>query len=365
MNIILDNIIFELQRAGGISKVWSKQIEQFLKQKIKFKAIENQAASDNIFRKSLAVPANLIRQDTNYPLTLRRYMKARAPHADIFHSSYYRTPATDVPSVVTIHDFMYEKFDKGLRQRLHRLQKENAMNHATSIVCVSEHTRNDLLKLHPHMKTKNIFVIHNGVDEEFHVLKNKEETLSIQGVSLTYDDYILHVGSRGYCKNFPLEISIFASAKNEYKNLKFVIVGGSSISDYETSLFLKNQLSLDDVIHIPSTDNVELNILYNHAKALTFPSRYEGFGIPALEAIKCGCPVIAANTSSIPEVVGKEYPLLFNPESSKSMSNTVALLSNSSAVNDAIESGIIHARKFSWENTTTKLLDAYNNTLSN
>ena len=146
------NIIFSLQKAGGISVVWSELLKRMAKLGPNYKCLEYTGHEKNIFRKTLDIPeSNLIRK--NYPLlSFQRYLNPRVPHVCtntlfIFHSSYYRfCPCKNAINITTVHDFTYEYFFSGLRKILYCRQKYRAIRHSDHIICISETTKKDLLK---------------------------------------------------------------------------------------------------------------------------------------------------------------------------------------------------------------------------
>lgn len=358
MKILYDDIIFELQRAGGISKYWGKLIENFSQNhEVELENIQGNNSKNNVFYPS---KSNLtILKDSLLPLKIRRYLPLlRLKKYDIFHSSYYRTPLfpNKMKQVVTVHDFMYEFFDSGFKKNLHIWQKRKAMLKADAIICVSEHTKQDLLKLYPEVNPKILHVVPNGVDKEFRVLKNN--------LPMSNKKYLLYVGNRVGCKNFEFNLKLMATSsfiKNEGFDL--ICVGGGKFSDSELELFKKYELD-NKISQVMFIENEELNELYNGAYALLFPSKYEGFGIPALEAQMAGCPVIYAKTSSLPEVMGYTE-LGYELDNIIEAAHKLESLKDESLRTKIINAGIKHASKLSWENCATLTFNVYKKVLEN
>lgn len=168
-------------------------------------------------------------------------------------------------------------------------------------ICISENTKKDLLELIPQVDESKIRVIFNGVSDDFFVIK---EDFSIQDkekrfISLENQKYLLYVGHRtASYKNFNVAVKEASLVKEKYK----LVIVGEALSDEEKE-FVEKEIGNRYLI-ISNLKNKELNYLYNKSFALLYPSLYEGFGIPIVEAMKTKCLVIAVNSSSIPEVAG-------------------------------------------------------------
>jgi mannosyltransferase len=263
--------------------------------------------------------------------------------ANIFHSSYYRLPDNPrIPSVVTVHDFTYERFRSGPPQWAHSMQKKAAIKHAQSIICISESTKEDLLELIGVRENQSIHVIYNGASELF-------RQLTIAGPE---KPFILFVGDRSPYKNFPV-----ALAALEYlSNVELICVGGGRLDVEE----LKGVSSLNRmrVKHAGFISDVELNELYNKAICLLYPSKYEGFGIPVIEAMKAGCPVISINCKAVLEVGGRALEIAPS-ECPRDIAQCVERLCDPLYRQEKIQSGIERAKKFDWTACHEKTIEIY------
>lgn len=361
MKIIFDNIIFSLQKHGGISVVWYELLKRILDDSdINCEFIE--LPNHNNLRALLDIPStSILKNNLSYlPQKVQRYINPKVSSDKcIFHSSYFRTVDNQsIVNVTTIHDFTYEYFFSGLAQKIHMLQKGNAIKHSKRIICVSENTKYDLLKFYPQINDEQVKVVYNGVSEDYCLLNPKDRLAISELIPFQTNEYILYVGDR----------------KSEYKNFKMlveacniskfplVIVGGGTLSKLE-ELFLNEKLGQLKYIHLNGIDNHKLNLLYNCAFSFIYPSLYEGFGIPILEAQKAGCPVICANKSSIPEVAGNAA-FIINDISALKISDILRnSLSRSSQIQTIVEDGLVNVKRFSWdkcyEQTKAVYSDAY------
>ncbi|MBD5242447.1 MAG: glycosyltransferase family 4 protein [Barnesiella sp.] len=344
-NLLLDNIIFSLQRAGGISVVWANLINNITQHGIDFKCIEY-GASKNIYQDKLNISDDRIINSSNKALDFRRYfsptIKINSP--TIFHSSYYRTINSPlVKNITTVHDFTYEYFNHGPRAWIHKWQKFNAIRNSERIVCVSNHTKSDLLKFFPEVSSDKISVIYNGVSNSYKKLSSPPYS--------EYSDCLLFIGAREGYKNFDFAIEASKSTKHR------LIVCGNPLNDIEKKKLITN-LGESGFISFNRPTNELLNKLYNSVFALIYPSSYEGFGIPVIEAQKAGCPVVSLNASSIPEIIGEDYPMLNNLTINEVISLDKTLRIPNFRDN-IINHGIENSKRFSWKKMGEQYIDIY------
>lgn len=343
MNIVLDNIVFSLQRAGGVSVYWYELLRRMERDGRSIQVIEHPHSASNIFRTKLNLdPASII-EERKPPLWLSRYFPYRVVKGkqSLYHSSYYRQPQfATATNVVTVYDFTYELFRRGMPRWVHSMQKKTSVKAASGIICISESTKRDLLRFYPEIPESKVQVIYLGASEHYKPLGSGDQRL----LPSDFPDapFVLFVGGRGSYKNFHLALESVAALPDYW----FVSVGGGELKPSEGELSQK--LLPGRHIHLPVVDNERLNLFYNCAHALLYPSSYEGFGIPIIEAMAAGCPVIAANVSAIPEACG-DAGLLVDEIRPETFSDQILRLENTEFRSENIRKGYAQAGRFSWE----------------
>jgi mannosyltransferase len=280
------------------------------------------------------------------PRLLERFRHIGAVAPGILHSSYYRTCAhRGVRNVVTVYDFTYERFAKGLRALVHTRQKSTAIARADAVICISEHTRRDLLRLLPHLPHEKVFVTHLAADEHFKPLRAPPPAAAGR-------PFVLFVGGRAGYKNFTTAVQ----ALSRVRDCELMCVGGEPFSADELALLesaVPGRYSHAGAVSVPA-----LNELYNSAVCLLYPSLYEGFGIPPLEAMRAGCPFVALNHSSIPEVAGDAGILLEGPDP-EVMARAIEACTAPERRAELRDRGLARAGQFSWRATFDKTLPIY------
>ena len=355
MKLVLDNIIFSLQKSGGGSVYWTELIKRFSKMNDDTVFFDQKEPNDNIFRKTIDLKN--VKRESKWVLSIRRYLPftEKIKGKFIFHSSYYRYSFShNAINVTTIHDFTTEKFRKGLAREVNLYQKKLAVKKSQGVICISENTKRDLLHFMPDTDEKKIRVIYNGVSNDFFYIENdfmiaeKEPRF----VNLENQKYLLYIGHRTGYKNFKFAVE----AASKYIGTFKLVVIGEPFND-EEKIYVESKLGTS-CVQISKLNNECLNYLYNKAFALLYPSSYEGFGIPIIEAMKTKCPVIAFNNSSIPEVAGK-CGLIYVDENYMSLVDGIEKLKNTALRERLTNEGILQAEKFNWDNTAKHYLEFY------
>lgn len=353
--IYLDNIVFSLQKTGGISAVWYEHLKRLLgdgARRERLNMLEYDNARDNMFRNLLHIDSSAVETRSATLLRLKRYLNpsvSQTAEPMLFHSSYYRTCGNRrAANVTTVHDFTYEYYSAGLTKKVHCWQKHRAIRNSDLIICISQNTKRDLLKFLPDVSEDKIRVVYNGVGEAYFPLKDNGSPLNDNSgneVQLPFSagSFVLFVGARRGYKNFELAVDGIADT-----SLNMVVVG-SPLSDEEQAL-LTNKLGSARYKYVGRICNAELNLLYNKAFCLLYPSSYEGFGIPVIEAQRAGCPAIAADSSAISEVAG-DKTLLISELTADAIREKINILNNPQTREELVGLGLENARRFSWDNT--------------
>lgn len=339
MHLVLDGIIYSLQRQGGISVYFNELLIRVAQRGIaatltlECPTVQTAVQAGKGSVRHLPIPARL----------LERFRDCRITAPAIFHSSYYRRPSMRTcPTVVTVHDFIYERFARGPRQLVHSIQKMASIKAAQAIICVSETTRADLLHFIGTRGGQTVHVIPNGVSDNYYPLQ-----LPSSGTT-----YILYVGERRGYKNFSLVIE----ALEFLPDLRIICVGGGAFRKEETGKWPEG---IDRrVNHAGFVSDAELNALYNGALCLVYPSSYEGFGIPVLEAMKAGCPVVCTDCMAVREI-GEAALTIAEAAEPRAIAEAIEKLAVNAYRQTAIEMGIEIARRYSWQRTHDMTIDVY------
>jgi len=285
-------------------------------------------------------------------------MRARALHPQIFHSTYYTLPYwSGMRVVVTVHDFIDERFS-ALRGNLPPFsdQKRQAIESADAIVAVSHSVKDDILRYTKAEESK-IVVIHHGVSEAFLAAPSEAEVGRFRQAHGIADPYWLYVGKRGLYKNFGTLLRAFVRVAPRTGGQLVAAGGEAGLEPWQTDLLIRNRL--EQKVHLlPAIGDSELQIAYSGAAALVFPSLAEGFGIPLLEAMACGTPVVASDIPVFREVAG-ESGLYFDPHSEEGLSHAMTLVLEESIRQGLIEAGHRRVGDFSWDVAAQKLGAVY------
>ncbi|MDR7375596.1 glycosyltransferase involved in cell wall biosynthesis [Rhodoferax ferrireducens] len=290
----------------------------------------------------------------------------RCTPSDILHRTYYY-PYCHLPgpakNVLTVYDMIHEKYPQHFSQRDPIARwKKRAVAHADKIICISENTRKDLLEHYDNVHPERVAVTHLGFDALDQLLPN-ETTQSFRTRALGADaPYILFVGHRAGYKNFSALLKAYSASPWLTRNFDLMCFGGGAFSEAEQALIASTPAA-HRVRQMGGSDAV-LASCYRHAALFVYPSLYEGFGIPPLEAMSMDCPVACSNTSSIPEVVGNAAAF-FDPSDIDSIRQTLEGVLNSDATStQLIERGKVRRKQYSWHRCAEETVGIYRATLA-
>jgi glycosyltransferase involved in cell wall biosynthesis len=290
-------------------------------------------------------------------------LAARVHKLDLLHGMAFVTPLiTPCPTVVTIYDlsFIYFPDRYPMLQRIYLTsQTRRSCHRARRVVTISESGRQDVHKLFG-VPLERISVIHPGVDPNFYP-RSEDEIDDFRAQNHLPPQYVLHVGTLQPRKSIPTLIRAFA--KLNRPDLELVLVGGKGWA-YEEIFSLVRELDLEKRVRFTGyVSDGELPLWYNAAAALVFPSVYEGFGLPVAEAMACGTPVVAADTSAIPEAAGAAARLFKVQDGTELSDHIAAVLDDPHLAATMREHGLQQSRQFSWKRAGEEMVDVYRRAL--
>lgn len=361
MKIAFDHQAFTLQKFGGISRYLTELASEliFLGQDVRFFAglyqnhylsnFDSKLVSGNYIEKYPKKTGTII-DYLNHFLT-QAQIKSYKP--DIIHETYYSFASqakTSAARIVTVHDMIHEFFPNSLKKNDPLTKyKRTACERADHIISVSKNTKKDLIDLFQ-ISPDKISVIPLAVNP----LKSKSSSLKVNASK----PFILYVGARYEYKNFKLLVKALGSSFSLKSNFDLVAFGGGKFDSEELALISSLGLASSQVRQEEGSDEV-LTSLYRSASAFAYPSIYEGFGLPPLEAMLNGCPVISSNTSSMPEVI-QDAAEFFNPQSLDGLISALeSVLFSEDRKKELIQKGKDRVTEFSWRKCATQTLDVY------
>lgn len=359
MKILFDNEIFLIQKYGGASRYFYELISRLTKKDIDISVymgrfineygLENCRENFKEFfgKKIKHIPkTKLISIKLQQPLFQKFATKTEF---DILHQTYFADLKLNKKHkrVITVHDFTHERLSENF-SRLDKTAelKKKAIENSDGIICVSESTKKDLIERYE-VKNKIVKVIYHGNSLQYEITEEP----------IIKEPYLLYVGDRRSYKNFGVMIKLFEINQLLKMDFKVICCGGGAFTKSEMKEINSKGLE-NNFIQIEARDKKIAN-LYKHAKAFIYPSKYEGFGIPVIEAMFNGCPVIASNVSSLPEV-GGDSALYFNPDSVEDLDDKINfLLFTEGKRKKFIQKGKEREKYFSWDKCAEETFQFY------
>ncbi len=282
---------------------------------------------------------------------------------DVLHSPDFIPPFyRRCPSVITVHDLSFYLFPETKTEDAlsYYRQTERAVNNAEGIIAVSETTRQDLQRVMG-VRPSRVEVIYHGVDEQYHVLEDRAAVASFCRARGLPDSFMLWVGTLEPRKNLEclFHALALASPKLSREKQRLVVVGPMGWRFEETQKLYERLGLKDRVIFFGPAEEDDLALLYNAAWAFVFPSLYEGFGMPPLEAMACGTPVLASSPPALQEGLG-DAALYFDPHQPQALSDIIVRLAEDAELTGSLRSaGLQRAQRFRWEDTARRTLEVY------
>ena len=362
MKIVYDHQIYIWQEYGGISRYFYELSKALLKDptldvKNTVRLSNNEYTSDRLYN------THSFFTNQSFPGKFRilrivnewSSKKELNKGFDIFHPTYYDTyffsTIKNKPFVITFYDLIHERFsnkfknlgvDKDLFTR-----RKLLLEKATRVIAISQSTKNDIVDIYKIPEAKiDVVYLANSID-------SKDSSTAIP-----YKNYILYVVRSNSYKNFTPFIKAITPLLIKEKDLKVVCAGGGRFDSTEQNLFTELKIS-DQMIQTGINDQL-LAALYKSALFFVFPSNYEGFGIPVLEAFSCSCPALISDVSSLPEV-GGNAALYFDPNDKSDILDKVSILLYDSDLRKKLAiAGLEREKLFSWSQTAIRHKEIYN-----
>ncbi len=313
--------------------------------------------------KDFSTPQRMIWDQVTIPRLANR------AQVDILHQSCFSEPVFyHGKSVVTVHDltaiFLGYNIPFWSRQ-FYAKWVPFTYRYANHLITVSQQTKRDIMDILAIPEDK-ITVIYEAASEKYQVIDDQAAIKQVrEKYRLGNEPIILHVGTLEPRKNLPFLVKAFSIAKKKYHTTSKLVITGKKGWYYESLFRLVESLGLgNEVIFTGYLEDQDIPLLYNAASTLVFPSFYEGFGLPPLEAMASGTPVVSSNTSSMPEVVS-DGGLLLSPIDEEAWATTmIKLLDDKKLWQHLRQKGLVQAKKFSWQRAAKETLAVYEHVLS-
>ncbi len=320
------------------------------------KKINTIFSQDNVTFKQIFPHSRIIRIPISFPVRL--YLDS----IDVFHCQYMGPPLAKTPYVVTLHDIIHEYlpelYPKTLRYFMSLLYPLSAKR-ASRILTVSESSKRDIVKYFK-VPEEKVVVTYNGVSEKFHQITEREKIKWVLKKHGVMDEYILFVGRLEPRKNISGLIKAFHDIKRNNKIKHKLVIVGMNYFRYKEIFNVVNNLGLqDEIIFTGRVEDDDLPMFYNGASLFVYPAFAEGFGLPPLEAMACGTPVISSNTSSLPEVIG-DAGILIDPYNTQGLARAIYEVLSDKNLQERLKiKGLKRSKKFSWDNSAKKTLEVF------
>lgn len=365
MKIAFDHQAFCLQTTGGISRYFCRLAQQLTTLEQEVKVFAPLYRNQYLHESSVPVSGRYIR---NYPsrtagitVSVNAFIAQsliRRWKPDIVHETYFSKHSSGTggkPTVLTVFDMISEleilSSSTNAVDLFKASSKYAAVSRADHIICISEHTQRDLINLFdvPARKTS---VVYLGCDSF------NDMPFSLVESAISKRPFLLYVGNRSGYKNFTFMLEAIASSHRISSDFDIVCFGGGPFSQFELTSMLSQGLKLERIHQISGNDQM-LASLYHHTSALIYPSTYEGFGLPPLEAMSLDCPVISSNVSAMPEVIG-DAGYYFDPISIDSLKNAIeSVVYSESMTKDLIKRGKARFKLFTWDRCAHETMHIY------
>lgn len=317
---------------------------------------------DRIPAKKIWLPAKPWRLSVLLAYLFRVSMDSWIPPSDIFHATDHLLPPLKCTTVFTIHDLIfrfYPEYHLPLNRWYLSLMLPRFMRRADAIIAVSENTKSDAARLLD-ISPDTIAVIHEGVNQSYRPITDPRQLEAVRAKYLLPQHFILYLGTIEPRKNLPTLLEAYRLLLDRDRTKPTLVIAGRKGWLYQPVFDRVRDLGLDtQVLFTDYIESSDLPALMSAAELFVFPSLYEGFGLPPLEAMACGTPVICSNTSSMPEVVG-DGGLLFNPRDVSACADAMERVLKDDNLRAGLRArGLSQAARFTWERTARETLEVY------
>ncbi|MBD2096298.1 FkbM family methyltransferase [Trichocoleus sp. FACHB-591] len=346
--IVIDGVFFQLYKTG-IARVWRSLLEEWVNTGFAkhLLVLDRARTAPDIpgVRYRLIPP-----YDYNHTENDRQLLQQICDEegADLLISTYYTTPVS-TPSVLMVYDMIPEVVGADLTQPMWR-EKHNSINYASAYIAISQNTAHDLVKFFPKVNSAAITVAHSGVAPSF-APANSEAINAFKYRYGIFKPYFLLSGARGSYKNAAVFFQAFSQLVSKL-GFDIVCTGVATSLEAEFRLY-----AAGSTVHMLHLEDDELSLAYAGAIALVYPSIYEGFGLPIVEAMACGCPVIACPNASIPEVAGPAA-VYVQPGDVSGLTSALCEIQKPEVRQSLIQAGLEQAKQFSWQKMAQQVSEA-------
>ena len=352
MHVFIDGVAFSVRgkRPGGVTRCWTNIIHNLLQMDLRITLYgDMEVPFENSAKLYLMKRYNFRGRKRCHIDDFLLELAISKTNCNLFHSTYYSLPLLKrCPCIVTAFDMIHERFPSYFSwdKRFIQLKKRCLLN-ASHIISISESTKQDILALYD-IPSQKVSVVHLGVDEHFRRVEDENTIKAFREKHKLNMPFLLFVGTRGAYKNFAKLMEAFYLS-GIYRDFILVAFGGEQGWTDEEQKILR-EIKIQDRVRLGGyLSEEELVVAYSCASFFVYPSLYEGFGLPVLEAMACGTPVICSDNSSLPEV-GGDVALYMKSDNIDSM---VATLRSAVSSNheERIARGIEWAQQFTWQKT--------------
>jgi len=357
VRVALDEQIFAIQAGGGISRRFSElamQLNAGVVSDIELLPFQSPIVNRYVLDDDGLCRSMSVRSARNPWTALAAYFSyvGQQPAADIVHSTFYLPNGLRRrrvgKHVVSVHDMIPELMPSTRRRLDFLTLKERYIRAADQLICISESTKRDLFRVYGKIEAP-VHVVHLGVSPHFRP--------GVQRADFLPERYILFVGHRHQYKDAEILFRAFAEVARTDHEVELLCVGGNGLSNQEGSML--EELGIRRRVSQRFLSDDLMPTTYANAELFVFPSRFEGFGLPALEAMASGTPTILARSTSLPEI-GGDGALYFAPGEIPELADCInAVLTDASLSRSLSESGLERARTFTWRRNAQRTAEVY------